>query len=58
MNDQWFVLQKFLATPAVFLLLFMWAMVTFVAVKTSNIKPLRWVFGLTVMLMVFRVLPL
>lgn len=57
MNDPWPALANFLAAPRVFLLLFMWAMSTIVAVKTSNISPLRWVFVLTTLMLVFRMLP-
>lgn len=47
----------FLASPRVILLLFMWCMCTLVAVKTANIKPVRWMFALTVLMLVFRMLP-
>ena len=57
MPDQCYILKGFLAAPVVFLLLFMWTMCTLVAVKTSNIKPLRWVFVLTTLMLVFRMLP-
>jgi hypothetical protein len=51
------ILTPFLASPRVLLLVFMWSMCTLVAVKTSNIKPVRWVFVLTVLMLLFRMLP-
>ena len=51
------ILTPFLASPRVLLLVFMWSMCTLVAVKTSNNKPVRWVFVLTVLMLLFRMLP-
>ena len=51
------ILTPFLASPRVLLLVFIWSMCTLVAVKTSNIKPVRWVFVLTVLMLLFRMLP-
>ena len=51
------ILSPFLASPRVLLLVFMWSMCTLVAVKTSNIKPVRRVFVLTVLMLLFRMLP-
>lgn len=51
------ILTPFLASPRVLLLVFMWSMCTLVAVKTSNIKPVRRVFVLTVLMLLFRMLP-
>ena len=51
------ILTPFLASPRVLLLVFMWSMCTLAAVKTSNIKPVRWVFVLTVLMLLFRMLP-
>lgn len=51
------ILTPFLGSPRVLLLVFMWSMCTLVAVKTSNIKPVRWVFLLTVLMILFRMLP-
>ena len=51
------ILTPFLASPRVLLLVFMWSMCTLVAVKTSNIKPVQRVFGLTVLMLLFRMLP-
>ena len=50
-------IAQILASPRVLLLVFMWLMCTLVAVKTSNIKPVRWVFVLTVLMLLFRMLP-
>lgn len=51
------ILTPFLASPRVLLLVFMWCMCTLVTVKTANIKPVRWVFVLTVLMLLFRMLP-
>ena len=51
------ILNPFLASPRMLLVVFMWSMCTLVAVKTSNIKPVRWVFVLTVLMLLFRMIP-
>ena len=51
------ILTPFLASPRVLLLVFMWSMCTLVAVKTSDIKPVRRDFVLTVLMLLFRMLP-
>jgi len=58
MPDQWLVLKSFVATPSVFLVLFMWVMCAIVSVKTMDIKPVKWIFILTTLMLVFRMLPL
>jgi len=58
MPDQWLVLKSFVATPSVFLVLFMWVMCAIVSVKTMDIKPVKWIFILTTLMLIFRVLPI
>jgi len=57
MKETQSLVATFLSSPRLLLLVFMWSMCTLVAVKTSNIRPMRWIFALTVVMLLFRMLP-
>lgn len=51
-------LKEWLTTPAVFFTLFIWIMATIVSVKIVDTKPFKWVIILTILLLIFKVLPM
>ena len=51
-------LKQWLTTPAVFFTLFIWVMATIVSVKILDTKPFKWVIILTILLLVFKILPM
>ena len=51
-------LKGWLYTPPVFFVLFAWVMATIVSVKILDTKPFKWVLFLTVILFLFRLIPM
>lgn len=51
-------LKQWLTTPAVFFTLFIWIMATIVSVKILDTKPFKWVIILTILLLIFKILPM
>ncbi len=51
-------LKGWIYNPPVFFVLFAWVMATIVSVKIMDTKPFKWVLVLTVLLIIFRVLPM
>jgi hypothetical protein len=51
-------LKGWIFNPPVFFVLFAWVMATIVSVKILDTKPFKWVLILTVVLLLFRILPM